>query len=75
VVVVLYSLVVTVILALIVLNTGLLANLSEVKAAKAEELSQVMQEYDALTAEINDISSADYVSSVAENDFGMVKGN
>lgn len=75
VVVVLYSLVVTVILALIVLNTGLLANLSGVKAAKAEELTQVMQEYDALTAEIEGISNSDYISSVAENELGMVKGN
>jgi len=75
VVVVLYSLVVTVILALIVLNTGLLANLSEVKAAKAEELTQVMQEYETLTAEIDSISDSNYISSVAENDYGMIKGN
>ena len=75
VVVVLYSLVVTVILALIVLNTGLLANLSGVKAAKAEELTQVMQEYNQLTAEIDNISGSDYISSVAENEYGMVKGN
>lgn len=75
VVVVLYSLVVTVILALIVLNTGLLANLSQVKAAKAEELTQVMQEYETLTAEIDSISDSNYISSVAENDYGMIKGN
>lgn len=73
-VVVLYSLVVTVILALIILNTGLLANLSNVKAAKAAELDAVMERYQTLNDEIADISSSEHIAEVAENNLKMIKG-
>ncbi len=74
-VLVLYSLVITVIMALIVLNTGTLAKLSNVSSAKAAELSAVMNQYSVLQQEIDTISSSDYISNVAENQLGMIKGN
>ena len=60
---VLYSLVTMVILALIILNTGVLANLSNVKAAKAEQLSSLKQEYALQQERIAEISDPDYVLS------------
>ena len=73
-VVVLYSLVVTVILALIILNTGLLANLSNVHEAKAAELNSVMEKYQALNEEIADISSSERIAEIAEGELKMIKG-
>ena len=58
---VLYSLVAMVILALIILNTGVLANLSNVKAAKVEQLSSLKQEYALQQENIAKISDPDYV--------------
>ncbi len=73
--VVLYSLVITVILALIVMNTGMLSRLNEINAAKTAELSMAMSEYTAVMEEINAISDSNYIANVAENNYGMVKGN
>ena len=58
---VLYSLVAMVILALIILNTGVLANLSNVKAAKVEQLSSLKQEYALQQENIAEISDPDYI--------------
>ena len=73
VVVSLYALVVTVILALIVLNTGVLAKLSNITEAKANTLNQTIARYDALQAELDAMTDSDYIISVAENQYGMVK--
>ena len=73
VVISLYALVVTVILALIVLNTGVLAKLSNVTKAKAEKLNATIARYDALQAEISAMTDSDYIISVAENQYGMVR--
>lgn len=73
--VVLYSLVITVILALIVMNTGMLSRLNEINAAKTAELSMAMSKYSAVMEEINAISDSSYIANVAENNYGMVKGN
>ena len=51
VVVMLYALVVTVILALIVLNTGVLATLSNTTEAKAQQLSATVAKYNELQTE------------------------
>ena len=73
--VVLYSLVVAVILALIVLNTNILATVSaERKSVKADLDAQIAQ-YNAIQTEIDSISNPDYIIDVAENQYGMVKGN
>ncbi len=71
-VVVLYSLAVAVILALIVINTGVLARLSGEKQAKSIQLSSKIEQYQQLSSSIDDISSNEYVIEKAE-DFGMVK--
>ena len=72
--VILYSLAVAVILALIVLNTGVLATLSGTAEAKAAELDVVMERYSAIESEIKEISSSDYIIEQAEK-LEMVKGN
>ena len=72
--VVLYSLVVTVILALIVLNTGILARLSNTETAMANTVNTKVAEYNTLMNEIDSISTPDYVINVAQN-LGMHNGN
>lgn len=74
VVAILYSLAVTIILALIILNTGVLASLSNKSAQKAAELDKVVTEYNTIQTQIDHVSSNDYVSQWAEAN-GMVKGN
>ena len=73
-VVVLYSLAVTVILALIILNTGVLASIRTGNEAKASVLREKVAEYQVVSQKIDSISSNDYVIDVAENDYGMIKG-
>ena len=72
-VLVLYALAVTVILALIVINTGMLATLSGANAAKTAELNAKVEQYNALQAEIDSISNSNYIIDVAENQYGMIK--
>ncbi len=71
-VLVLYALAVTVILALIIINTGVLAGLSGAKAAKTAELSSKIEQYQQLSANIEDISSEGYIIGKAE-ELGMIK--
>ena len=73
--VVLYSLVVAVVLALIVLNTGLLATLTGERQMISADLDAQIAEYNAIQAEIDSISNPDYIIDVAQNQYGMVKGN
>ena len=71
-VVVLYALAVTVILALIIINTGVLAKLSGAKEEKVAELNGKIEQYQQLSAEIDSISGNDYIIEQAEQ-LGMVK--
>ena len=73
--IVLYSLVVAIIMALIVLNTGVLATVTAKETATAQLLEAKVQEYSAIVDKVESISSPDYVIDVAQNQFGMVKGN
>ena len=73
--VVLYSLVVAVILALIVLNTGILATISGERQNISADLDAQIAQYNAIQAEIDSISNPDYIIDVAQNQYGMVKGN
>ena len=73
IVIVLYSLAVMVILALIAINTGMLATLSGTQEAKTAELNSKIAEYNVLQQEIESISSNSYVINQAENVIGMVK--
>ena len=72
--VILYSLVVTVILALIVLNTGVLSRLSAQENAMVNSVNEKVMEYNALMSQIDSISSPDYIINAAEN-LGMSSGN
>lgn len=72
-VVTLYALVVTVILALIVLNTGVLANLSAQSANKAAQLEATVARYEAIQDELEAMTDADYIIDIAQNQYGMVK--
>lgn len=72
-VIALYSLAVTLILALIVLNTGVLASLSNAREAKAQTLAKLQNESYSIQQEIDEISSPDHIIKQAE-DLGMVKG-
>ncbi len=56
-----YSIVVAVIMALIIINTGVLASLSGINASKAEELNVLKAEYISKTEEIASISNDEYV--------------
>ena len=73
--IVLYSLVVTVILALIVMNTGMLSRLSITNQAKFEELKAAVAQYNTIMSEVDSISTSEHIANVAESQFGMVKGN
>lgn len=73
--IVLYSLVVTVILALIVMNTGMLSRLSNTNQAKVEELNAAVAQYNTIMSEVDSISTSEHIANVAESQFGMVKGN
>ena len=74
-VVVLYALVVTVILALIALNTGVLADMKGVKAEQMLKIEQLQTSYNAQLEELETISSKDYVIDKALNDLGMTWAN
>lgn len=73
-VVMLYSLVVAVIMALIVLNTGVLATLSSTSSAKAKELANAQAQFNQIQMEIDQITSPEQVIESAK-DFGMIQGN
>jgi hypothetical protein len=62
-----------VILALIAINTGMLATLSGTHEARTAELNAKIAEYNVLQEEIESISSNEYVINQAENVLDMVK--
>lgn len=69
----LYAIVVTVIMALIVINTSVLAMIKNQNAAKTEELYSLSEQYNALEEEYNHISSDEYVIEKATGEYNMVK--
>ena len=68
-----YSVLVTVVLALIVLNTSILASISSTNQAKQAQFDNLQARYNALQEEYNAISSDDYVINIAQNEYNMVK--
>ena len=70
---VLYSLAVIVIMALIVINTGVLASLSLNNTTKTEQLASLQGQYTELSGKIADISNNEHVIEVATNEFGMIQ--
>ena len=71
--IVLYALTVVVILALIVINTGVLSSLNRQTIASAQTLQGYEAQYNALSTEIEHASSNSTVIDKAVNDFGMSK--
>lgn len=71
--VILYSLAVTIILALIVINTGVLASLNSSATAMTSELNSAMARYQEVQTEIESISNSNYIIDIAENQYGMVR--
>lgn len=71
-VVVLYSLIVAVVLAFVIVNTGILASLDTSAANKSAELDTAINEYNVVQERVDSISNDDYVIDVAENELGMV---
>ncbi len=74
-VITLYALAVTVILALIILNTGVLANLNNTIEARVAQLDSTVARYEAVQEEIGRISDSQYIIDYAQNQLGMVKSN
>lgn len=74
IVLVMYALVITVVMALIIINTGVLASLGNVREAKTAELDAAIERYNAIQTEIENISSDEYIAQKAE-EMGMVLGN
>lgn len=74
-VITLYALAVTVIMALIILNTGVLAKLTNSIEAKVAKLDDTIARYEAVQEEIGRISNSEYIIDYAQNELGMVKGN
>lgn len=73
-VLVMYALVVTVILALIILNTGVLKTLSRDIAALDASYKAQAEAVSAQATEIAEISSDAHISQIAENELGMILG-
>ena len=71
--VIIYSMVITVIFALIILNTGLLARLNAERQVAYADYNSAVAEYDQVMSNIESISSPEHVISVAENEYGMVR--
>jgi hypothetical protein len=72
--VVLYALAVTVIMALIIINTSVLSALSRENSQKQSDLDQIVSEYSTVSSEIEQKTSDEYVSGLAENEYGMIRG-
>lgn len=72
VVLALYAVVVSVIMALIIINTGVLSNLSEETASRSAELNEAMNRHVEIQTEIEYMSSNEYINGKA-NEMGMIK--
>lgn len=73
IVVALYALAVTVILALIIINTGVLASIKNSNTSLSATVSELYTARAELTERIETISSDEYVINIAENEYNMVK--
>ncbi len=71
--IVLYALCVTVVFALIVLNTGILSSLTDIQNEKAQELNELNQSYLNLSEEIDSISNDSHVLEVAKTEYNMIE--
>ncbi len=72
-VIVLYSLVLTLVMALIVINTGVLAKLSSTEQSLNDKLNETASAYSSLETEIKDWSAEENIINIAQNEYGMIK--
>ncbi len=72
VVVILYALVLTVVMALIAINSGVLAKLSSTELVGVEEMNAKVQTLSELESEIESLSSSEHIESQAI-ELGMIK--
>ncbi|MBE7089858.1 MAG: hypothetical protein E7362_03540 [Clostridiales bacterium] len=70
--VVLYSLIVAVVLAFVIVNTGILASLDTSASDKSATLNDAMNDYNVVQEKVDSISDNNYVIDVAQNELGMV---
>ena len=68
-----YATVVTIIMALIIINTTVLASLKSANASKQAELNDVYTRYQELEEEMKQISSDENVIEVAQREYNMIK--
>ena len=73
IVVALYALAVTVLMALIVLNTGVLAKLSAKAQAKEMQLNEAIASYNTLRNEVEQMTDSARILDIAQNELGMVR--
>lgn len=71
--IVLYSVAVVIVMALIIINTGVLAALSNANSKAEAELYALRNEYTVISEKIESASSDSRISEIAEKDFGMIK--
>ncbi len=72
-VVTLYALVLTVVMALIAINTGVLASLSSIEQSLMATQDARVQALSAIETEYNEFSSIENISKIAEDELGMIK--
>ena len=68
-----YALVISTIMALIVVNTSLIASLKTTTAQRVTQLNALAMQHEQLVEELNSISSNEYVIDIATNEYNMVK--
>ena len=67
-----YAIVIATIMALIVINTSLIASLRNTATARAEKLNGLSATHQELMTELDNISSDQYVIETATNEYNMV---
>ena len=70
----LYALVVVAIMALIIINTSVLSALNLSFREKSENLAALQSRYEEMNRELDEISSDEHVSEIAEDEYNMIKG-
>ena len=68
-----YCALVSIIMALIIVNTGIINNLNDSATERRERVNDLQSEYKRVMDEVDNVNSEDYVKKVAENEYEMVK--
>ena len=68
-----YCALVSIIMALIIVNTGIINNLNDSATERRERVNDLQSEYERVMDEVDNVNSEDYIKNVAENEYDMVK--